>query len=126
MNDKNWANHSLMQAIGQDVKVSGYTKVEEGVVLLDLSDGRKLELSLDADCCSNSYFTDVTQFAELAGRTILEAEERDGDGFEEKNSGNSIRPHFLVFKTDGGHVTIDWRNASNGYYDGTLLWEVKS
>lgn len=28
--------------------------------------------------------------------------------------------HFLVFTTDKGHVTLDWRNRSNGYYDGAI------
>lgn len=33
--------------------------------------------------------------------------------------------YFLVFFTSGGHVTIDWRNDSNGYYAGTICLSVK-
>lgn len=86
-------------------------------VVLPFEDGRKLTLYLDADCCSNSYFTDLKQFDELIGATIQEVEERDGDT---TNDGETAW-HFLVFTTNKGHVTIDWRNDSNGYYDGNVV-----
>lgn len=37
-----------------------------------------------------------------------------------------IRWAFLVFETDRGHATIDWRNDSNGYYSGNVAteWEA--
>ena len=27
---------------------------------------------------------------------------------------------IILITTDKGHITVDWRNDSNGYYDGTI------
>jgi hypothetical protein len=85
-------------------------------VILTLADGRTLWLALDGDCCSHSYYADPKQFDELIGATIQQIEERDG----KEEQGGEVSWHFLVFTTDKGHVTIDWRNDSNGYYDGSV------
>jgi hypothetical protein len=78
-------------------------------------------------CCSESYFPDPKQFYELVGHTINTAECRDGystDTSKEEAAKSCTQEdtdwHFLVFTTDKGHTTIDWRNDSNGYYTGTL------
>lgn len=86
-------------------------------VALTLADGRVLTLTLEGDCCSSSTYTDASQFDELIGSTIQSIEERAG---ETENNGE-LQWHFLVFTTNKGHVTIDWRNDSNGYYDGSVV-----
>lgn len=93
-------------------------------VILSFSDGTKRLLWLEADCCSGSYFTDVKQFDELPGATIQKVEERDGEVEGDKYVGDVKAWHFLVFETNKGHVTIDWRNESNGYYDGWVVVEA--
>lgn len=94
---------------------------------LYLDDGKAFEFQLDGDCCSKSEYTDegIAAFCELQGATILKIEDRESAeraaemvkkwGVEESDSW-----HFLVFTTNKGHVTIDWRNVSNGYYDGSV------
>lgn len=104
-----------------------------------LADGSAWEFTLDADCCSHSAFTveGLAALKELTGSTILEVEDRDGGVTGEANETHEASKgdvpawahnynddycqswHFLVFKTDRGHVTVDWRNESNGYYDGS-------
>lgn len=97
-----------------------------------LEDGRAFMFDLDGDCCSSSDYTPegLAAFAELPGATIASIEERNGtstDGLEEKYPASDVDSwHFLVITTNKGHVTIDWRNSSNGYYDGTcFLVEAK-
>jgi hypothetical protein len=84
---------------------------------------------LTGDCCSSSHFTDIGQFDELIGATILEVDERIGESRPNLESDLRARSdeyhdvlswHFLVFATNKGHVTVDWHNDSNGYYDGSL------
>lgn len=100
---------------------------------LYLDDGKAWRFRLEGDCCSSSSFTDegLAAFSELAGRTIVEATERTDSRLEDWAAreaalvekyppGDVDSWHFLVFVTDKGHVTVDWRNESNGYYDGTL------
>jgi len=95
---------------------------------VELSGGSTIRMHLDGDCCSSSRFTDPKQFDELVGATIIEVEERFGqsdNNLPAPEGSDVISWHFLVFKTDKGHVTIDWHNDSNGYYDGTLSCEVR-
>ncbi len=100
-----------------------------------LDSGEAFEFVLDGDCCSHSDFTEdgLDAFLELIGAVILACEEREPlePGREEKVNakypkGDVLSWHFLVFTTDKGHVTIDWRNDSNGYYDGSCsLQEIE-
>lgn len=99
-------------------KVESVEAVGNDRVHLTLGDGQVATLRLEDDCCSQSYFTDTAQFDELRGATIQGVEERDGPEVRDYGNVECVRWHFLVFVTDRGHVTIDWRNDSNGYYDG--------
>jgi hypothetical protein len=105
-----------------------------------LDDGKAFEFSLYGDCCrSSSNFTPegLEAFRELIGTTILRVEDRAApregladaptageDQARERRLIEKYPPleydrwHFVVFRTNKGHVTIDWRNESNGYYDG--------
>lgn len=95
-------------------------------IVLKFEDGSKLKIDLEGDCCSSSYFSPegLSDSKELEGATI--------DAIEEVESGNHgpyddggdydcVSWHFLKIKTDKGDVTLDWRNDSNGYYDGWIV-----
>lgn len=114
---------------GKKVVAAAVQPGNHHLAVLAFAGGGRLELELDGDCCSHSYFVEPAQFGELLGATIQAAEERDGVGVldppprpEEPFYDDQLSPHFLVFTTDKGHVTIDWRNSSNGYYDGSVIW----
>jgi hypothetical protein len=117
------ANEELKKIVGSTVK----GLEDSGDMTLLLEDGRRVRMTLTGDCCSSSSFTEPKQFQELVGATILEAEDRDGqsdNNLPEPEGSDVISWHFLVFKTNKGHVTIDWHNDSNGYYDGNLSVEI--
>ncbi len=102
---------------------------------LYLDDRRAVSFGLDGDCCSVSEYTDegLAAFGELLGATITKIEDREGQStiveassatpewVEKYETDDSTSWHFLVFTTDKGHVTVDWRNNSNGYYDGSCF-----
>lgn len=98
------------------------------LVTLALASGKTAAIRLEGDCCSSNYFTSpAEQFGELVGATIQSAEERDGssrDGMPASENGDEVSWHFLVFVTERGHTTIDWRNDSNGYYDGSVYLTI--
>lgn len=98
-------------------------------VRVHLDDGQTAVFGLEGDCCSHSYYTDPAQFLELVGTKLQKVEERssrDGSDNAEKypEDGGETSWHFLVFETNKGHVTIDWRNDSNGYYDGYIRFSI--
>lgn len=120
-------------ALVRGAVVVGMSSPYDNLVKLELEDGRTLNLALGAGCCSHSYYTDVKQFHELLGAAIQNVEEREGriDRLEDQKDEDgwyvgevTMKWHFLVFTTSAGHVTIDWRNDSNGYYDGEVKWSL--
>lgn len=90
-------------------------------LVFELDDGRRVVLSLDGDCCSGSYFEErsVEDAHSLVGeelRAIAHASSRLADVTSEY--GDLTQYHAVKITTDKQEVVIDWRNESNGYYDG--------
>ena len=102
-------------------------------------DGSFYEVIAEADCCSESWFNHCDNASALIDATLLEfesvavgeVEEDDaqilrkkrlaellGNGNEYNDANDCIQGNMLKFKTDKGHCTIEFRNASNGYYVG--------
>lgn len=121
-----WNERIFGNAVGERIVKTVFDEHKEQATI-HFASGATLALSLDGDCCSRSYFTNEAQFADLIGATATKIEERNEfpEGFQEYDLENtdSLSWHFLVFTTDKGHFTIDWRNDSNGYYDGSLSAE---
>ena len=118
----------MKELIVNDTVVSVDHGTEEAKFLL--SSGKILHVRLDGDCCSQSKFCpDEPAFHELVGKFITSVEERQsGREQEDRKNGfgvyESVRYHCLVFITPDEHVTLDWRNTSNGYYDGSVFVKI--
>lgn len=120
-------------AKAQGRKVSSVEMLDESGVRIKFEDDHEIGLVLEGDCCSHSYFTDSAEeaFEELVGSTIQKLEERSGRSDKnglpdpDEDEYHSTLWYFLVITTDKGHVTIDWRNDSNGYYSGSILAEFR-
>ncbi len=102
---------------------------DDSVVFLVGADHRVLRLVLSGDCCSRSYFpaTAIDDLKSLFAQTILKIESvmaREAEftrtDYDAPNPYNDdcMTPHCLKITTDKQAVSIDWRNESNGYYDG--------
>lgn len=109
----------------EEGKLVTRVQTDDSDATITFDDGTSLMVHLEGDCCSDSFFTDQDQFTELEGSKILSVERR-GSGDHTPSVKSQQEPQrqeesswaFLVFITDKGHVTIDWRNDSNGYYGG--------
>lgn len=118
---------------------AGRTVVFVDGAVLYLDNGDAWEFKLDGDCCSSSEYTPegLGAFQDLLGRRIQKVEDRHGGNVGYRGDEGELNPrvqklarqyppsesdswHFLIFETDRGHVTVDWRNQSNGYYDGSI------
>jgi hypothetical protein len=75
------------------------------------------------DCCSESWFADITGVSALIGGTIAAVESvsmgdynvRDGRGRQDIDVAYGYK-----LTTDKGRADIVFRNSSNGYYGGEL------
>lgn len=85
-------------------------------------DGRSVKLDLSGDCCSGSYFeeTCISEAKELVGQTITRIQHVESELPErEEPHGNVTKYHAVKISTLSGELVLDWRNESNGYYDGS-------
>lgn len=79
----------------------------------------------DADCCSETWIENVEIPALGFPCTVVSAtelempESREAEGDEPQEY---IEFYGIKFITDKGEIVIDYRNASNGYYGGSLEW----
>lgn len=90
--------------------------------------GHQVEVELDGDCCSHSFFDDHSKLDArgLMGERLMSIEDSGRTGPEVDpiavvNDAESTEYHALIVKTDKQSITVDWRNESNGYYGGTAL-----
>ena len=89
------------------------------LIRLTSPEGDTIDLILEADCCSQSFFEtrSVSDLESLVGQTLLHLESVESSNV----SSDEICWHALLVFTDQRSITVDWRNESNGYYDGSLL-----
>lgn len=77
----------------------------------------------DGDCCSATWIENVEMPALGLPAKVLSVEEVGFDEDEnEEDEGEYIAKYGCDIYTDKGVITIDYRNASNGYYGGNLCW----
>lgn len=74
------------------------------------------------DCCSETWFADITGVQALIDSVVLEAEDMEVDGPEEdeRTRQDYDRHYGVKLKTSKGYVDIVYRNSSNGYYGGYI------
>lgn len=74
----------------------------------------------DGDCCSETWVESIelpTSFPAL----VSEVEDIPlNEGADDR--GGELKFYGLKITTDKGHIVIDYRNESNGYYGGCLTW----
>lgn len=105
--------------------IEGCTFTREKITLT-FQDNLELGIYAQGDCCSTSWFEQVSGENALRPGAILnklelvKMEEKntiveDTDGYEDH-----IKFYGVKFITNKGHTDVDMRNSSNGYYGGFL------
>ncbi len=81
-----------------------------------------------ADCCSETWFADITGVDALLGGVVASAEELRGYLETDVEDGRTRQEYDQIYgyqiTTDKGGCDIVFRNSSNGYYGGCFSgWE---
>lgn len=88
------------------------------------TDTRLYEFYAHGECCSISYINDLDNPEVFNDAVMLDVHSEHGDN-EESTDGDYdlvIKWTFYKFKTTKGDCTLSFRNESNGYYNGSLVY----
>lgn len=92
---------------------------DQSVLIFDTDQG-DVAYETYADCCSETWFADITGVAALLGGTVATVEEVDIEVVEDGRTRQEEDCFYGVkIVTDKGHAAIVYRNSSNGYYGGS-------
>lgn len=113
----------IQQLVGREIR--GYTiTADRESMELHTDQGSFLGVC-EADCCSYTWIEGVEEPALGFPCTILKAEDLDmPEGAEStfRKDPEVLAFYGTKFTTDKGDFVIDYRNDSNGYYGGSLIW----
>ncbi len=94
---------------------------EQSILAFDHPDGSVTAYETEGDCCSETWFADITGVSALIGGRVLEATNIDLPVVEDGRKRQDCDEFYGVkLKTDKGMVDIVYRNSSNGYYGGGI------
>lgn len=76
----------------------------------------------DGHCCSRSWVEHVELPALGFPALVTAAEDIDYERQEDDPELDCVRFYGFKIATDRGEILVDYRNSSNGYYGGSLVW----
>ena len=102
-----------------DVKIA-----EDKLAMLFICDnGEELVVRVDADCCSYTWIESVELPALGFPFTVIACDDLDMNKEPLENEEyECLQFYGAKITTDKGDMVIDYRNDSNGYYGGDIVW----
>ena len=117
----------MKELIGKTV-TGLFVDKDQSILVFTHPNDEKTVYETYGDCCSETWFTDITGVAALIDSVVLEAEDvelmpsiEDGRTRQECDSFYGVK-----LKTTKGYVDIVYRNSSNGHYGGCINHIVSS
>lgn len=114
-----WNNSGVEKLRGKTI-----TKVEvsDWIIKFHTKD-EQLVFTVEADCCSESWISDIINFHNLIGHTINSIQELDTDSYNTEDGRgrqDCDSVYGITFVTEEGKSFLIYRNSSNGYYGGWI------
>ena len=102
-----------------DVKIA----TDKQALLFISDDNEELIARTDGDCCSYSWIESIEMPALGFPFTVIEIESLDLPGSDDNHPDHDcLTVYGAKITTNKGEMIIDYRNASNGYYGGDIIW----
>lgn len=95
--------------------------VDGSAIRFHIEGGEIITAIADGDCCSQSWIENVETPENILG-TVVSAEDIDLSKPDEEVDYEVIRFYGFKITTEKGSSLLDYRNSSNGYYGGSLVW----
>jgi hypothetical protein len=117
-----YSNDPFGRLVGKTVS-SLFVSENEQELRFETDDG-DVGVWAEGDCCSESWFADITGFDALIGSKVVSVEIVDMPDIEDDRSRQEFdQAYGYKITTEKGICDIVFRNSSNGYYGG---WAVPS
>jgi hypothetical protein len=100
--------------------LTGIELASDNKAMRFLSEGEPILARADGDCCSESWIEHIEIPVSFPAK-VLSVEGLYYDESEESDYEVIVR-YGLKVVTDKGDLVIDYRNSSNGYYGGDLVF----
>lgn len=84
--------------------------------------GERLIVKVDADCCSHTWIESVEMPALGLPFRVVDCVDLDMNREAEEIDYDYIQYYGAKIITTKGELIIDYRNSSNGYYGGNVVW----
>lgn len=104
-------------------RVTGLSVGDDESILAFDTDAGPIAFYAEGDCCSQSWFADITGVSCLLGREVRAVEVRDMDGYnadDGRSRQESDSACGFTLSTDAGRCDVVFRCSSNGYYGGWM------
>lgn len=105
--------------------ITGIKLASDNVAILFQTTDGDVVAKCDADCCSQTWIENIENTVREFPALVMAAEDiEDGlpDPVEDDPEHDYLQFYGFKITTDKGVIVIDYRNASNGYYGGDLVW----
>ena len=102
--------------------VAVYLADDRKAIKFDVEGGKPVIAWADGDCCSSTWIEDLDLPASLIGGVVRAVEDIDMPDLGSPDEYTEIAYYGLRITTDKGVCVLDYRNASNGYYGGSIEW----
>lgn len=100
-----------------------YLAADKGAIRFDTADGQQIIARADGDCCSHTWIENVQGIEQIIGSPIVSVEDIGMPDLGSEPDAYDVIAYYGCKITSGnGFAVIDYRNSSNGYYGGSLLW----
>lgn len=94
---------------------------DKGALLFETTDGKAV-VRADGDCCSHTWIEHIELPALGFPAKVLAVDDLPMPDLGSPDKYDVIAYYGCKITTDRGEMVIDFRNSSNGYYGGSLVW----
>lgn len=84
-------------------------------------DAREYQYRVEGDCCSSSWIEHLSTPPQVEGAVITEVRDEGGEDVP-SDEHECLTVYQTHFRTNRGDITLEYRNSSNGYYGGFLVF----
>lgn len=100
--------------------ISGIKIADDRMAILFITDRGDVIARTDGDCCSHSWIEHIENTA-IFPAEVVDVEDIAMDHSADPDN-DELSYYGLKITTATGHIVIDYRNESNGYYGGNITF----